>query len=136
MFLQVEGWAFIIKSMFKWWTVISVISCFFFILVTTAWDYCPAKPGHHSTFLTSVKNGNQFKSAHPPCTSLKDAYEVLSRAFNVTPSVVKNILPPPSVTVGPSFLIKYLSNLYDRPPPLALPPPSIPLFQLHCNLRI
>lgn len=117
-------------------TAIAVISIFVFMLFTTAWDYCPPKPGHHATFLTSFINGIQFKAAHPPCTSLKDVYEVLSRAFNVTPSIVKNILPPPSVTVGPVFSIKILSNLYDRPPPLVSPPLAVPLFQLYCNLRI
>jgi len=122
--------------MVKQWTVISVIGIFFFILVTTAWDYCHPKSGHHLTTQISSIYDNQFKAAHPPCTSLKDVYEVLSRVFNVIPSAVKNILPPPPVTVDPSFLIKNLSNLYDRPPPLALLPSVVSLFQLYCNLRI
>jgi len=122
--------------MIKRWTVLGLIGSFIFIIVTTAWDYCPPKQGHHAIFSTSAINGNQLKAAHPPCTLLKDAYEVLSRAFNVTRMVTKNISPSPSVIVRPSFSIKNLSNLYDRPPPLAPPSSSVPLFQLYCNLRI
>ncbi len=122
--------------MIKRWTVLGLIGSFIFIIVTTAWDYCPPKQGHHAIFSTSAINGNQLKAAHPPCTSLKDAYEVLSSAFNVPSSVVKNILPPPSVTVSHSFSIKKLFNLYDRPPPLAPPSSAVPLFQLYCNFRI
>jgi len=122
--------------MVRQWTILSLIGSFLFTLMTTAWDYCPPKPGHHFTTQISSIYDNQFKAAHPPCTSLKDAYEVLSHVFNITPSVVKNILPPSSVTVSHSSSIKILSNLYDRPPPLAPPPPAVPLFLLHCNLRI
>lgn len=113
-----------------------ISSAFIFILVMTAWDYWPSKSGHHTAFSTSVIKGNQFKAAEPQCHSLHDAYEVLSRALNVAPSVAKNILPPPPVVVRPSFSIRILSNLYDRPPPLASPPSAVPLFQLYCNLRI
>jgi len=122
--------------MVRQWTIFSLIGSFLFTLMTTAWDYCPPKPGHHFATQISSIYDNQFKAAHPPCTSLKDAYEVLSRAFNVTSSVVKNILPPPSATVGPSLSIKNLSNFYDRPPPLSSPPSAIPLFLLYCNFRI
>jgi len=118
------------------WTILSLIGSFLFILMTTAWDYCPPKPGHHLAVQISSIYDNQYKAAHPPCTSLKDAYEVLSHVFNITPSVVKNILPPPLWTVGPSFPIKNLSNLYDRPPPLVFSSSAVPLFQLYRNLRI
>lgn len=108
---------------------------FSFILITTAWDYCRPDPDT-LLFKGQVFSANhQIKKVHHPCASLKDVYVVSSQAtINVV--LAKRITPTLSNSrtssgSDDSFGLSGLSPPLENSPPL-----SVPLFQLHSNLRI
>ena len=113
-----------------------VSSAFIFILVMTAWDYCPPKPGHKD--ISSVLNtqGIHFKNPHRPCTSLKDSYDVSRAIFEPAPKQIKTFFALASI-VSP-FSATYTDFVFNShaPPRIVLASFQVPLYQLNCSLRI
>ena len=119
--------------------LVSIISAcvFVFILMMTAWDYCPPKPGHHNQIssISSVLSVH-VKNAHPPCASLKDIYDILSTTIGNLKAQTTKLFTDLSSIVHLSFLRDHLCKNDLSPPLETSPPQSIPLFQINCNLRI
>ena len=113
-----------------------VSSAFIFILVMTAWDYCPPKPGHKNISAVSSTKGVYFKNPHHPCTSLKDSYEFSTAVSELAPQYLKsNSIPASIVSSFPVIHIGFILNNHS-PPLLAFSSSKVPLYQLNCNLRI
>ena len=113
-----------------------VSSAFIFILMMTAWDYCPPKPGHKNISSVSSTKGVYFKNPHHPCTSLKDSYEFLTAVSELAPKYLKSIFILASiVSLYPFIHIGFILNTHS-PPLLAFPSSKVPVYQLNCNLRI
>lgn len=122
--------------MFKKLIAAIVSSAFVFILVMTAWDYCPPKPGHNNISSISQAKGIYFKNHHHPCTSLKDCYEFSKVISELTPKYVKSISILASlVSSFPSIYTGSILNNHS-PPLIVLSSSKVPLYYLNCNLRI
>lgn len=114
----------------------TVVGFFVFVLLMSAWDYCRPDPDA-LLFKEQVSSADrQIKKEHHPCASLRDAYVVSSQAvINVV--LTKHISSTlsnrrtSSVSKDSSFGLSGLSPPLENSPPL-----SVPLFQLHSNLRI
>lgn len=114
----------------------TVAGFFVFVLLTSAWDYCHPDP---DTLLFKGRvslTDHQIKKEHRPCASLKDAYNVSSPARIFAVGRTSD-----SVHVSPSLFgttfFKEGVTINGLSPPLENSPPlSVPLFQLHSNLRI
>jgi len=122
--------------MFKKLIATIVSSAFIFILVMTAWDYCPPKPDHKNISSVSSTQGIYFKNPHHPCTSLKDSYEFSTTISELASPYVKSISTIASiVSLFPSIYTGSILNNHS-PPLIVLSFSKIPLYQLNCNLRI
>ncbi len=113
-----------------------VSSAFIFILVMTAWDYCPPKPGHKNIPSVAQAQGIYFKNPHHPCTSLKDSYEFSTAVSEPAPKYLKSIsVLAAIVSSSPVIHIGFILNNHS-PPLVAFSSSETPLYELHCNLRI
>ena len=122
--------------MFKKLIATTVSSAFIFILIMTAWDYCPPKPGHKNIPSVAQAQGIYFKNPHHPCTSLKDSYEFSKAVSERTPQYLKSISILASIVSSfPVIRIGFILNNHS-PPLLAFSSSKVPLYQLHCNFRI
>ena len=114
----------------------TVVGFFVFVLLTSAWDYCHPDPDT-LLFKGQVSLADrQIKKEHHPCASLRDAYVVASQAvinvvFTKHVSLALSNGRINSVLKDNSFGLSGLSPPLENSPPL-----SVPLFQLHSNLRI
>ena len=114
----------------------AVVGFFVFVLLMSTWDYCRPDPDA-LLFKGKVSSADhQIKKVHHPCASLKDAYVVFSQATVnvVSAKYISSTLPnsrTSSVSKENSFSLSGLSPPQEDSPPL-----SVPLFQLHSNLRI